>query len=151
MSPATAPHQVGHPARCHGGAPRRSDGARGGWTDADLASALRALIRRCGSPSLRSVSTVISHTLTPEQLDALLAGNFVLDWPRTERLVRALQGDPNSFRPLWQYAATDAVSLPPTQPTPDHPGNATPHNRLESLFAAFGPTLSTPALAFGRM
>ncbi|MBO8189249.1 helix-turn-helix domain-containing protein [Streptomyces spirodelae] len=117
----------------------------------DLTTALRALIQRCGSPTLTSIATVIGHTLTPAQLAATLAGTFVPDWPRTERLVRALQGDPDSFRPLWQHAAADAAYLPPPPPAPHHPCSATPHNRLESLFAAFGPTLSTPAPAFGHM
>ncbi|MEU5836392.1 helix-turn-helix transcriptional regulator [Streptomyces diacarni] len=118
----------------------------------DLPTALRALARRCGSPTPREVAVVAHNALPPEHITAALAGSYLPDWPRTERLVRALQGDPVAFQPLWQHAATDAGALLASPPAasglPDRSANA--RGRLESLFAAFGPTLSTPPPAFAR-
>ncbi|MFL0395114.1 helix-turn-helix domain-containing protein [Streptomyces albus] len=118
----------------------------------DLASALRALVRRCGSPSPQSISIVIDHALSQSQLDAALAGTFVPDWPRTERLVRALRGDPQYFEPLWQRATRKAGSLEttPAPPPPASPDANTPHSRVESLLEAFGPTLATPPPAYSH-
>ncbi|HEY9327013.1 MAG TPA: helix-turn-helix transcriptional regulator [Streptomyces sp.] len=112
-----------------------------------LASALRYLHHRAGSPTPWSISVNSGHTLTQDQVSALLSGTARGTWDDVQVLVQTLDGECTYFEPLWQQAAPaqhtgvsshSAGSAPLPSPAPDH-GTT---NRIEDLITAFGDVLS---------
>jgi hypothetical protein len=102
----------------------------------DLARALRQLRYQAGQPSYRTLSQKAHVSKTA--LAAAAEGYRRPTWAVTEAFVRACGGDPQSWRPLWmkanteakvsqrQRAAVQAVQLHPAAPRPR------PGQRLET-------------------
>lgn len=106
-----------------------------------LASALRYLYHRAGSPTHWSISINSGHALTQDQITALLDGTASSTWEDVQVLVQTLDGECTYFEPLWRQAAAQHVGTPSTplpSPTPDH-GTT---NRIEELITIFGDVLS---------
>ncbi|MDT0493710.1 helix-turn-helix transcriptional regulator [Streptomyces griseus] len=125
------------------------------WEDADarrsrkaakpevLASALRHLHHRAGSPTPWSVHVNSGYALSQELVTALLEGTTAGTWEDVQILVQTLDGEYTYFEPLWHQAIktmpeTEPTNKPSTPPPVTDPGPAT---RVEDLIAAFGKVL----------
>lgn len=73
---------------------------------AQLTGALQTLHAAAREPTTREISEAVgcSHTTVAE----VLRGARVTSWPVLERIVRALNGDPEQVRPLWLRARVEA-------------------------------------------
>ncbi|MET9515819.1 helix-turn-helix transcriptional regulator [Streptomyces sp. NPDC002994] len=100
-----------------------------------LHSALRTLSRRASSPSPRMLAAATGGDLTEQQIREVFRGSRVPDWPQTQNLVLALDGEPTFFRPLWEEA-THMASSPGPRPAD------TPGHRINRLLMAFGDVLN---------
>ncbi|MCL7382224.1 helix-turn-helix domain-containing protein [Streptomyces sp. 35G-GA-8] len=131
------------------------------WEDAEarrytgrttnLASALRYLHMRAGSPSPWAMEITSSHTLPQDHITALLDGTTTGTWDDVLRLIQILDGEPAYFQPLWEtQTRTPQTSLPPSPPPPPPRPPTEPAQRLENLFFAFNdtfpPTRYTPPI-----
>lgn len=121
-----------------------------------LASALRFLHLRAGSPTPWAIAITSGNQLDQDRITALLDGTATGDWEEIQRLVQLLDGEPTYFHPLWE---AEAHSQPaPTQPavikspTQDEPSTAS--SRVEDLLIAFrdalGGTPRSPAFSPAR-
>ncbi|MFH9425429.1 helix-turn-helix domain-containing protein [Streptomyces sp. NPDC017529] len=118
-----------------------------------LASALRYLHRRAGSPTPWAMAVTSGGTLDQHQVAAVLDGSDVPDWEIVQRIVMVLDGVPDYFAPLWESALTHQPA-PETEPEtaaqagaepPPHPAPAPPPTRqLDDLLGAFSNTLTAP-------
>ncbi|MGW3954043.1 helix-turn-helix domain-containing protein [Streptomyces sp. NPDC004752] len=121
---------------------------------ASLASALRYLHQRAGSPTPWVISVTSGHRLGQDYVAALLDGTATGPWEDIHRLVQLLDGEPAYFLPLWE---TETAALPAPRPAPPPPAPKPPAReepqpparRVEELLIAFkdalGPThLTTP-------
>ncbi|WP_331749864.1 MULTISPECIES: helix-turn-helix transcriptional regulator [unclassified Streptomyces] len=122
------------------------------WDDADarrvrkprpetLASALRFLHQRAGSPTPWSVSVSSGYALAPEHITNLLNGTTIGTWEDVQTLIQALDGEHTYFEPLWQQAAAERTTPAPA-PAPQPPGQGTT-SRIEDLITAFNNILAT--------
>lgn len=122
------------------------------WEDADarhrrksqpetLASALRYLHRRAGSPTPPWISVSSGHLLTPDHIAGLLNGTTTGTLEDIQLLVQALDGEHTYFERLWHQATAEHTTPEPV-PEPQPPGQGTTH-RLEELFTAFNNILAT--------
>ncbi|MEV1048752.1 helix-turn-helix domain-containing protein [Streptomyces sp. NPDC049916] len=125
------------------------------WEDADarrsrkavkpevLASALRHLHHRAGSPTPWSVYVNSGYALSQELVTGLLEGTTAGTWEDVQILVQTLDGEYTYFEPLWHQASqtmseTEPTNEPAAPPPVADPGPAT---RIEDLIAAFGKVL----------
>ncbi|MFJ7201055.1 MULTISPECIES: helix-turn-helix domain-containing protein [unclassified Streptomyces] len=122
------------------------------WDDADarrarkprpqtLASALRFLHHRAGSPAPWSVSVSSGYALTQDHITNLLDGTTIGTWEEVQVLIQTLDGEYTYFEPLWQQAAAEHTT-PASAPAPQPPGQGTT-SRLEELITAFNNILTT--------
>jgi transcriptional regulator with XRE-family HTH domain len=117
-----------------------------------LMAALRTLHVRAGQPTPQEISIATRWRLQASQINDILNGAATCDEPTFFRLVHALGGSVDYFRPLWQAATAQAADQqePPdlntdTQPLVERP--AGPADTAYSLISQFGDILgSTPAL-----
>ncbi|NED07621.1 helix-turn-helix domain-containing protein [Streptomyces sp. SID6648] len=110
-----------------------------------LASALRHLHHRAGSPTPWSVYVNSGYALSQELVTGLLEGTTPGSWEDVQILVQTLDGEYTYFEPLWHQAVkdsseTESETAPDAPPPVSDPGPAT---RVEDLIAAFGKVLST--------
>lgn len=97
--------------------------------DCNLHSALRTIYAGAGHPAHRDLVTATKGLLSPHTISALLDGTQPADWPDVEQFVRALDGEPAYFRPLWEQHQHDS-------PVRRH--TATPDQKVNHLLVAFG-------------
>ncbi|WP_121751292.1 helix-turn-helix transcriptional regulator [Streptomyces sp. E2N166] len=113
-----------------------------------LATALRFLHQRAGSPTPWAIAITSGNSLDQDRIAAVLAGTAIAPWEDIERLVQVLDGEPSFFLPLWQTETADRTPSPPPPAAPDQGHAPTPTNRAEELLTAFssalGPPLRTP-------
>ncbi|MFC9431662.1 helix-turn-helix domain-containing protein [Streptomyces sp. NPDC056987] len=133
------------------------------WQDAEarrytsrgdtLASALRYLHMRAGSPTAWAMEITTSHTLPEDEITALLDGTTTGTWDDVLQLIQILDGEPTYFQPLWEAESRtpdpEPQPLNPPAPPPAPPRPAPePAQRLENLLCAFNdtfpPTRYTP-------
>ncbi|MFB6878383.1 helix-turn-helix domain-containing protein [Streptomyces sp. NPDC056323] len=118
------------------------------WDDADarrvrkprpetLASALRFLHQRAGSPAPWALSVNSGYALSQDRITNLLNGATIGTWEEVQTLVHTLDGEYTFFEPLWKQAATEHAA-----PAPQPPGQGTT-SRLEELIGAFNNILAT--------
>lgn len=110
-----------------------------------LASALRHLHLRAGSPTPWSVYVNSGYALSQELVTALLEGTTAGSWEDVQILVQTLDGEYTYFEPLWHQALkvsseTGSETAPAAPPPVSGSG---PAARVEDLIAAFGKVLST--------
>ncbi|WP_234422108.1 helix-turn-helix domain-containing protein [Streptomyces sp. CB00316] len=110
-----------------------------------LASALRHLHLRAGSPTPWSVYVNSGYALSQELVTALLEGTTAGAWEDVQILVQTLDGEYTYFEPLWHQALkaspeTGSETAPAAPPPVSGLG---PAARVEDLIAAFGKVLST--------
>ncbi|MFI1769134.1 helix-turn-helix domain-containing protein, partial [Streptomyces sp. NPDC020800] len=104
-----------------------------------LASALRFLHLRAGSPTPWAIAITSGNQLDQDRITALLDGTTTGEWEEIERLIQLLDGETTYFLPLWE-AETPPHPHPAPQPatvktpTPDEPP---PGTRVEDLLIAF--------------
>ncbi|MFE3152234.1 helix-turn-helix domain-containing protein [Streptomyces sp. NPDC059218] len=119
------------------------------WDDADarrlrkprpesLASALRFLHQRAGSPTPTSVSASSCYALAPDHITHLLDGTTIGTWEDVQTLIQTLDGEYTYFEPLWKQAAAEATA---SAPAPHPPGQGAA-NRLEELITTFNNILA---------
>ncbi|CAL9327940.1 helix-turn-helix domain-containing protein [Streptomyces sp. enrichment culture] len=116
-----------------------------------LASALRYLHLRAGSPTPWAISVTSGHDLDQDHVAELLDGTVYGPWEDIERLVRVLDGEPSFSLPLWEAetaAAPDPSPASPPQPTkpPAREETPPPATRVEELLTAFREALGPPRL-----
>ncbi|RPF39312.1 helix-turn-helix domain-containing protein [Streptomyces sp. TLI_185] len=120
---------------------------------ASLASALRFLHLRAGSPTPWAIAVTSGNQLDQDHIAGLLEGTATGDWEDVQRLVQLLDGEPAYYLPLWEAEAA-AHPTTPTEPAPQPPPAKTPADspppastRVEELLTAFkdalGPTRAT--------
>ncbi|MFI2241215.1 helix-turn-helix domain-containing protein [Streptomyces chrestomyceticus] len=111
-----------------------------GRTSHTLASALRYLHQRAGSPSPWAMAVTSGNASGQDQVAAVLSGETVPDWDVVLRIVLVLDGVPDYFAPLWEDASPAELAEPPAH------GQAAPlpAQRLDDLLTAFGDTLTAP-------
>ncbi|MFF4520635.1 helix-turn-helix domain-containing protein [Streptomyces bluensis] len=119
---------------------------------ASLASALRFLHLRAGSPTHWAIAVSSGNELHQDHTTALLNGTATGDREDVQRLVQILDGEPAYFLPLWE---AEAEARPATQPdsTAQRPPSARAtespppaSTRVEELSAAFKDALGSPRL-----
>lgn len=108
-----------------------------------LASALRHLHHRAGSPTPWSVYVNSGYALSQELVTALLDGTTAGSWEDVQILVQTLDGEYTYFEPLWHQAVKASPELPPAPATPPPAADQGPAARVEDLIAAFGKVLGT--------
>ncbi|MFJ1847062.1 hypothetical protein [Streptomyces sp. NPDC088146] len=97
------------------------------WEDADarhrrksqpetLASALRYLHRRAGSPTPPWISVSSGHVLPPDHIAGLLNGTTTGALEDIQLLVQALDGEYTYFEPLWHQATAERTTPSPAGP-----------------------------------
>jgi transcriptional regulator with XRE-family HTH domain len=114
-----------------------------------LASALRFLHLRAGSPTPWAISVTSGHDLSEDYVAGLLAGTVTGPWEDVYRLVQILDGEPSFFLPLWE---AEAFAQPPSTPAPPPPAPkpptrrkaTSPSTRIEGLLTAFKDVLGRP-------
>lgn len=79
---------------------------RGKWPEPaehcrDLVVALRELHLRAGEPSTRSISKATGKQISHETVNQTLKGSVLPHWTTVEFIVKALEGDVETFRELW--------------------------------------------------
>lgn len=102
-----------------------------------LASALRYLHRRAGTPRIGSIVIASSNALHEHDVAAVLEGASVPEWETVQRIVLVLDGEPTYFRPLWEAAARHATEEP-APPSTDAQTPVQQTKRLEDLLGTFG-------------
>ncbi|MFF8676051.1 helix-turn-helix domain-containing protein [Streptomyces sp. NPDC015242] len=115
-----------------------------------LASALRFLHQRAGSPTPWAIAVTSGNELDQDHIAALLNGTATGDWEDVHRLIQLLDGEPAYFLPLWEAEATaqpaatpdTAASTPPSKP-PVSEGPPPAITRVEELLAAFKDALGS--------
>ncbi|MFJ4276129.1 helix-turn-helix domain-containing protein [Streptomyces coelicoflavus] len=116
---------------------------------ASLATALRFLHQRAGSPTPWAIAVTSGNVLDQDHIAALLAGATTAPWEDVERLIQVLDGEPSFFLPLWRAeTASDTAPLPAPAAAPRTHAPA-PGHRAEELLTVFssvlGPPLRAPA------
>jgi transcriptional regulator with XRE-family HTH domain len=115
-----------------------------------LASALRFLHKRAGSPTPWAIAVTSGNELDQDHITALLNGTATGDWEDVHRLIQLLDGEPAYFLPLWEAEAAahpaappdTAASRPPSKP-PVSDGPPSASTRVEELLAAFRDALGS--------
>lgn len=118
---------------------------------ASLASALRFLHLRAGSPTPWAIAVTSGNELHQDHIAALFDGSTTGNWEDVQRLVQLLDGEPAYFLPLWEAAAAaqagappDSALQPPVSKTPAGDGPPPASTRVEELLAAFKDALGPP-------
>ncbi|MEU9647005.1 helix-turn-helix transcriptional regulator [Streptomyces sp. NPDC048188] len=110
---------------------------------ASLATALRYLHQRAGSPTPWAIAITSGNTLDQDQVAALLTGTTTAPWEDVERLIQILDGEPSFFLTLWQ-AETAQTTAPPPPPAPAISDTPPAGQRAEELLAVFSSALIPP-------
>jgi hypothetical protein len=120
---------------------------------ASLASALRFLHQRAGSPTPWAIAVTSGNELDQDHIAALLDGTATGDWEDVQRLIQLLDGEPAYFLPLWEAEAAahpaappDAATSPPTSKPAVSEGPPPASTRVEELLAAFKDALGSTRL-----
>ncbi|MFE0418372.1 helix-turn-helix domain-containing protein [Streptomyces tendae] len=108
-----------------------------------LATALRYLHQRAGSPTPWAIAITSGNTLDQDHVTALLTGTTTAPWEDVERLIQVLDGEPSFFLPLWR-AETTKIASPPPPPAPSLSDTPPTGQRAEELLTVFSSTLSPP-------
>ncbi|MDQ1013522.1 helix-turn-helix domain-containing protein [Streptomyces afghaniensis] len=115
-----------------------------------LASALRFLHQRAGSPTPWAIAVTSGNELDQDHITALLNGTATGDWEDVHRLIQLLDGEPAYFLPLWEAEAAAQPAAPPdtaagTPPSkaPVSEGPPPASTRVEELLAAFKDALGS--------
>ncbi|AXI91208.1 hypothetical protein SAM9427_36110 (plasmid) [Streptomyces sp. ETH9427] len=114
-----------------------------------LASALRFLHLRAGSPTPWAISVTSNNDLDEDYIAGLLQGTTIGPWEDIHRIVQILDGEPSFFFPLWEV---EAFAQPVPQPTHQPPPARAPAReepppssaRIEDLLTAFSDALRSP-------
>ncbi|WP_185912875.1 helix-turn-helix domain-containing protein [Streptomyces sp. WAC06128] len=118
-----------------------------------LATALRFLHQRAGSPTPWAIAITSGNTLDQDHVAAVLAGTTTAPWEDIERLIQVLDGEPSFFLPLWQAETADYTPPPQPPATPEKDHLPAAANRAEELLTAFSsalvPPLRTPSPRLG--
>ncbi|MFJ5779933.1 helix-turn-helix domain-containing protein [Streptomyces sp. NPDC093094] len=115
-----------------------------------LASALRYLHLRAGSPTPWAIAVTSNHELDQDYITGLLEGTHSGPWEDIERLVQLLDGEASFFLPLWQSETTTPPASPASAPPPTLPKppareeSPPPATRVEELLTAFREALGPP-------
>ncbi|MFH8350267.1 helix-turn-helix domain-containing protein [Streptomyces sp. NPDC018045] len=80
-----------------------------------LHAALRGLHLSAGRPDPYLLHTQCQGSLTEGQITDVFHGQYLPDWPALGRLVLALDGRPDTLRPLWNAANPTPPSLAPAR------------------------------------
>ncbi|MER6738941.1 helix-turn-helix domain-containing protein [Streptomyces puniciscabiei] len=107
---------------------------------ASLASALRFLHLRAGSPTPWAIAVTSGNQLDQDRVAALLDGTVTGEWEEVERLVQLLDGETSYFLPLWEAEATtqpDPTPQPPPTKSPARDDSPSATTRVEDLLIAF--------------
>ncbi|MGW0885689.1 helix-turn-helix domain-containing protein [Streptomyces sp. NPDC002671] len=114
-------------------------------TPASLASALRFLHLRAGSPTPWAIAVTSGNELDQDHISALLDGTTSGQWEHVERLIQLLDGEPSYFLPLWQAETPTQPDPAPQQPTTKPPtrDDTQPAStrKVEDLIIAFSSAL----------
>ncbi|MEU1596044.1 helix-turn-helix transcriptional regulator [Streptomyces sp. NPDC005708] len=124
---------------------------------ASLASALRFLHLRAGSPTPWAIAITSGQQLGEDYIVNLLDGTTTGPWEDVQRLIQLLDGEPSYFLPLWE-AETPEPAVAAPQPLsvkpPDRDDPPPPGARVEELLNAFkgvlGPQRLTPTVPTRR-
>ncbi|UXY25136.1 helix-turn-helix domain-containing protein [Streptomyces sp. HUAS TT20] len=111
---------------------------------ASLASALRFLHLRAGSPTPWAIAISSGGTLNQDHVTALLDGTSTGEWDHVRRLIQLLDGEPSYFLPLWETETPTTPETPQPPPTREDPPTAS--TRVEELLTAFKSALGPPRL-----
>lgn len=68
----------------------------------DLSEAVSALRREAGNPALRRISARCNREITHTTVSNVLSGRRTVRWSSVVQVVRALGGNPDDFRQLWE-------------------------------------------------
>jgi hypothetical protein len=114
-----------------------------------LASALRFLHLRAGSPTPWAISVTSNNDLDEDYIAGLLQGTTIGPWEDIHRIVQLLDGEPSFFLPLWEAEAfAPPAPPPPAQPPPAKAATREeyppPSTRIEDLLTAFSDALGPP-------
>ncbi|MGW1008107.1 helix-turn-helix domain-containing protein [Streptomyces sp. NPDC002520] len=115
---------------------------------ASLASALRFLHQRAGSPTAWAIAVTSGNTLDQDHIAALLKGSITGEWEDVERLVQLLDGEPSYFLPLWKAEAAtqhESAPLPSTTKCPVRDDVPPASTRVEDLLIAFRGAFGRPS------
>ncbi|MEU0256524.1 hypothetical protein ABZ299_29505 [Streptomyces sp. NPDC006184] len=124
-----------------------------------LMAALRTLHVRAGQPTAQQICITSRWRLQAAQVNEVLDGATMCDWPTLLQLVQAMGGSVDYFRPLWQAATADRdqpTGPPPTVtsanlPCPDARPTG-PADNVHTLISKFCDVLgSAPALDAGQL
>ncbi|MEU1409604.1 helix-turn-helix transcriptional regulator [Streptomyces sp. NPDC005728] len=105
-----------------------------------LASALRFLHLRAGSPTPWSIAVTSGNQLDQDRITNLLNGTTTGEWEEVERLIQVLDGETTYFLPLWEAETPSQpgpTPQPPTTRTPAHDDPPPASTRVEDLLIAF--------------
>ncbi|MFJ2736063.1 helix-turn-helix domain-containing protein [Streptomyces sp. NPDC087317] len=116
---------------------------------ASLASALRFLHLRAGSPTPWAIAITSGNQLDEDYIAGLLDGAATGPWEDIHRLVQLLDGEPSYFLPLWEAetpkpATVTPLPLPAKPPARENP--PPPSTRVEELLTAFKDALGPQCL-----
>ncbi|MFF8431723.1 helix-turn-helix domain-containing protein [Streptomyces sp. NPDC016566] len=117
-----------------------------------LMAALRTLHVRAGQPTAQEICIASHWRLQAAQVTDILEGAATCDWPTLFRLVQAMGGSVDYFRPLWQAATEQRDQEHQTEPPPatakadaatadTEPSG--PADSAHSLISKFGDILSS--------